>query len=75
MQHRFQHVYIVDEDRRLLGAVSLHDVKTFLDRPELENVVIAADKDVKYDAVMRVMDELQRADVRRVGLLVKPAAP
>jgi biopolymer transport protein TolR len=38
-------------------------------------VVIAADKDVKYDAVMKVMDELQRADVRRVGLLVKPAAP
>jgi chloride channel protein, CIC family len=43
VQHRFQHVYIVDEDRRLLGAVSLHDVKTFLDRPELESVVIAAD--------------------------------
>ena len=43
VQHRFQHVYIVDEDRRLLGAVSLHDVKTFLDRPELETVVIAAD--------------------------------
>jgi biopolymer transport protein TolR len=35
-------------------------------------VVIAADKDVKYEAVMKVMDELQRADVRRVGLLVKP---
>lgn len=37
-------------------------------------VVIAADKDVKYEAVLKVMDELQRADVRRVGLLVKPAA-
>jgi biopolymer transport protein TolR len=37
-------------------------------------VVIAADKDVKYEAVLNVMDELQRADVRRVGLLVKPAA-
>jgi CIC family chloride channel protein len=43
VQHRFQHIYIVDENRRLLGAVSLHDVKTFLDRPELERVVIAAD--------------------------------
>ncbi|MBV8899922.1 MAG: ClcB-like voltage-gated chloride channel protein [Verrucomicrobia bacterium] len=43
VQHRFQHIYIVDEDRRLLGAVSLHDVKAFLDRPELESVVIAAD--------------------------------
>jgi biopolymer transport protein TolR len=35
-------------------------------------VVIAADKDVRYDAVMKVMDELQRANVRKVGLLVKP---
>ena len=38
------------------------------------NLLIAADKDVKYEAVLKVMDELQRADVRRVGLLVKPAA-
>ncbi|HKM58390.1 MAG TPA: ClcB-like voltage-gated chloride channel protein [Chthoniobacterales bacterium] len=43
VQHRFQHVYIVDKDQKLLGAISLHDVKTFLDRPELESVVIAAD--------------------------------
>jgi CIC family chloride channel protein len=43
VQHQFQHVYIIDDDRRLLGAVSLHDVKAFLDRPELETVVIAAD--------------------------------
>jgi biopolymer transport protein TolR len=35
-------------------------------------VVIAADKDVRYEAVMKVMDELQRANVKRVGLLVKP---
>lgn len=38
-------------------------------------VVIAADKDVKYEHVMNVMDKLQRAGVQRVGLLVKPAAP
>jgi CIC family chloride channel protein len=43
VQHRFQHIYIIDKERRLLGAVSLHDVKSFLDRPELESVVIAAD--------------------------------
>jgi CIC family chloride channel protein len=43
VQHRFQHIYIIDKETRLLGAVSLHDVKTFLDRPELESVVIAAD--------------------------------
>ena len=36
-------------------------------------VVIAADKNVRYEAVLNVMDELQRAQVRRVGLLVQPA--
>jgi biopolymer transport protein TolR len=36
-------------------------------------VVIAADKDVRYEAVLNVMDELQRSQVRRVGLLVQPA--
>ena len=34
-------------------------------------VVISADRNVKYDSVMRVMDTLQRAGVKRVGLAVK----
>src|SRR5207245_7361194 len=38
-------------------------------------VVISADKDVRYEAVLKVMDELQRQNIRRVGLLVKPATP
>jgi biopolymer transport protein TolR len=38
------------------------------DRP----VVIAGDKAVRYEAVLNVMDELQRAQVTRVGLLVQP---
>lgn len=37
-------------------------------------VVISADKDVRYEAVLKVMDELQRQNIRRVGLLVKPAS-
>lgn len=36
-------------------------------------VVISADKSVRYESVMRVMDSLQRLGVPRVGLLVKPA--
>jgi biopolymer transport protein TolR len=35
-------------------------------------VVIAGDKNVKYEAVLDVMDMLQRAQVARVGLLVQP---
>jgi biopolymer transport protein TolR len=36
-------------------------------------VVISADKDVRYEAVLKVMDELQKSDVKRVGLMVRPA--
>ena len=34
-------------------------------------VVISAERSVKYEAVVRVMDTLQRAGVKRVGLSVK----
>ena len=35
-------------------------------------VVIAADKDVRYEQVLEVMDLLQQNQVRKVGLLAKP---
>ena len=34
-------------------------------------VVVAGDKNVRYEAVMQVMDELQKQQVARVGLLVQ----
>ncbi|MEP7101142.1 MAG: ExbD/TolR family protein [Burkholderiales bacterium] len=37
-------------------------------------VVISADKNVKYETVVKVMDTLQRSGVQRVGLSVKNAA-
>jgi len=37
-------------------------------------VVISADKNVKYETVVKVMDTLQRAGVQRVGLSVKNGA-
>ncbi len=43
VQHRLQHIYIIGDDKQLLGAVSLHDIKEFLDQPELAQVLIAAD--------------------------------
>ncbi len=42
------------------------------ERPNLA-VVIAADKNLRYEEVVRVMDALQQSKIRRVGLLVKPA--
>ena len=35
-------------------------------------VLIAGDKSVKYQAVLGVMDELQRQQVAKIGLLVQP---
>ena len=37
-------------------------------------VLIAGDKNVRYEAVLQVMDELQRQNVKRIGLLVHPLA-
>jgi biopolymer transport protein TolR len=37
-------------------------------------VVISADRKVSYEAVVNVMDKLQRAGVKRVGLSVKQGA-
>ena len=36
-------------------------------------VVIAGDRNVRYEEVLRVMDILQRGQVKRVGLFARPA--
>jgi len=36
-------------------------------------VLIAGDKAVRYEAVLNVMDELQRQQVAKIGLLVQPS--
>jgi len=41
------------------------------DRP----VVIAADRSVRYESVLEVMDLLQQNQIRRVGLLARPKSP
>jgi biopolymer transport protein TolR len=53
---------------QLVAAVKEKQAKS----PE-QAVVIGADKEVKYEAVLKVMDQLQRQNVKRVGLLVRPA--
>jgi biopolymer transport protein TolR len=52
---------------RLLAAIREKQSK----RPE-QAVVIAADKNVRYEAVLNVMDMLQQNQVTKVGLLAKP---
>ena len=74
---------VVGKDEALRLRVDNKDVstmtlKTLADRVSAAQggdatspVVISADKSVKYEAVVRVMDLLQKAGVQRVGLSVK----
>ena len=54
-------------DAALLAAVKAKQ-SAHPDQP----VVIAADRSVRYESVLRVMDLLQRENVARVGLLAQP---
>lgn len=53
----------------LLGAVRAIQAK-HVDQA----VVISADKSLRYEEVLTVLDTLQRGQVKRVGLLAKPAS-
>ena len=59
-------------------AISKSDLAARLKEAQARNpqqaVLIAGDKNVKYEAVLNVMDELQRQQVAKIGLLVQPAA-
>ncbi len=43
LANRFNYLYVVDDEQRFLGAVSLHDIKNYLNEPALADVVIAED--------------------------------
>jgi biopolymer transport protein TolR len=61
------------EERRIARGELARAIRERQAKSPNQPVVIAADKDVRYAAVLEVMDELQKQQVRRVGLLVKPA--
>jgi biopolymer transport protein TolR len=59
-------------ERRVTRSELLQAIKEKQARSPNQAVVIAADKDVRYEAVLEVMDMLQANQVARVGLLAKP---
>ena len=63
---------VLDERRITKGELAAI-VKAKQAKNADQPVVISADKNVKYEAVLEVMDELQKQAVKRVGLSVKPA--
>jgi biopolymer transport protein TolR len=62
-------------DQRAPAAVTLQQLPARVRELQAGNaevpVVISADRNVKYDAVVRVMGRLQESGTRRVGLAVK----
>ncbi|MBL8502976.1 MAG: ExbD/TolR family protein [Rhodocyclaceae bacterium] len=56
-----------DVSREELGRLVAEAQKKNPQQP----VVVAGDKNVRYEAVMQVMDDLQKQQVARVGLLVQ----
>ncbi len=59
------------------NSMSLKDIVSAVKQAQTEAansaVVISADKNVRYESVVKVMDSLQRAGVSRVGLAVQLA--
>jgi biopolymer transport protein TolR len=59
-------------DRQVSRSELLKEIKAKQTRSPDQAVVISADKDVRYSAVLEVMDMLQEHQVKKVGLLAKP---
>jgi len=62
-------------DRPISRNELLKEIRAKQTRNPEQAVVISADKDVRYAAVLAVMDMLQENQVRKVGLLAKPRTP
>jgi biopolymer transport protein TolR len=62
-------------DRQISRNELIKEIKAKQARNADQAVVISADKDVRYAAVLEVMDMLQDNQVRKVGLLAKPRSP
>jgi biopolymer transport protein TolR len=64
----------VDGAERVVTKSALADEIAALHRAAPDQpVVIAADKNVRYEEVMHAMNVLQHAQVTRIGLLARPA--
>ena len=61
-------------ERRVSRNELIQAIKDKQARSPDQAVVISADKDVRYESVLDVMDMLQQNQVKKVGLMVKPRA-
>ncbi len=66
-----------DSVKVALKSIALDNIASYVQKAQNGDakmpVVISADKAVKYESVVEVMDKLQRAGIQRVGLSVQLA--
>ena len=60
------------QERKVTRDELLAAIRQKQEKSPDQAVVIAADKDVRYESVLEVMDMLQQNRVSKVGLLAKP---
>ena len=70
---------IIDRDKGMEKDLERKDIIAYVKSRQAEKnpkgdlpVVISADKNVKYEAVLNMMDDLQKNAVQKIGLTVKP---
>ncbi|HEY4372389.1 MAG TPA: biopolymer transporter ExbD [Burkholderiales bacterium] len=70
---------IIDRDKHHEEDLNRQDLIAYVKQRQAEGsdkgplpVVISADKNVKYEAVLTMMDDLQKNAVQKIGLTVKP---
>jgi len=71
LRRRDSHGAVVEERRVARNEIAKLVRERLAKTPDVP-VLIAGDRNVRYEAVLNVMDELRRLQVSRVGLLVKP---
>ena len=59
-------------ERRVTGEQLIDTISEMVGGNAALPVVISGDREVRYDAILSVMDQLQQKGVQRVGLMVKP---
>ncbi|MEF8729054.1 MAG: protein TolR [Accumulibacter sp.] len=60
-------------ERSLSRRELVQEIASAQRRNPEQAVLIAGDRNVKYQAVLEVMDDLQQQQVKRIGLLVQPS--
>ncbi len=58
--NRFNYLYVTDKDSHFAGAISLHDIKNYLNQPEIANIVTA--RDLVLDEFVTITPEVSLAE-------------